>query len=134
MVCNFVLQHLKLYTLMRKIYHQENCFETYPTWIYFYRSRHNECNGANKIKNRCLARKLSHFKVYMSFANAKETDLTHSTWSAPLPASTIHARSPLPMRRYTVDPPCATRPYAAIWPSARAPTSDWELFDSDKKG
>ena len=66
----------------------------------------------------------------MPFANAKETDLAHSTWSAPLPTSTIHAQSPFPMRHvsvhcYTVDPPYATHPCAATWPSACAPNSDW---------
>ena len=94
-IWNFIL-------LGAKLYHHENCFETYPTWIYFYRSRHNERNWENRIKNRCLTRKLSHFKVCILFANTKKAYLIHNTWSALFPA-----RSPLP--------PYATCLYAVIW-------------------
>jgi hypothetical protein len=89
-IWNFILLGAKLHL-------HENCFETYPTWIYFYRSRHIERNGENGIKNRCLIRKLSYFKVCIPFANAKKkADLIHNTWSAPLPASpsTLGPRSP----------------------------------------
>ena len=88
-IWNFIL-------LNAKLYHNKNCFETYPTWIYFYRSCHNECNGENRIKNRCLTRKLSHFKVCIPFATVKKADLIHSMWSALFPASlaTLGPRSP----------------------------------------
>jgi hypothetical protein len=82
-IWNFILLGVKLY-------HHENCFETYPTWIYFYRSRHNERNGENGIKNRCLTRKLSHFKVCIPFANAKK-QIWYTTRCL-LPSSHLHPR------------------------------------------
>jgi hypothetical protein len=33
-----------------KLCHHKNYFKTYPTYIYFYRSRHNERNGEKKLK------------------------------------------------------------------------------------
>jgi hypothetical protein len=112
-IWNFIL-------LGTKLYHHENCFKTYPTWIYFYRSSHNGRNGENGIKNRCLTRKLLYFKVYIPFANAKKAYLIQSTWSAPLPASpsTLSPRSPIRhiyVYCYMVDSPCAMRTCTVIW-------------------
>ena len=111
---NFALQHLKLYTLRRQTLQSRKLFKTYPIWINFYRSRHIERNDANGIKNICLTKKLSHFKVYVQHAYFTKTYLTQSACAILLsPAYTLHSQSPLS--------PCATR--ALLRGAAGAPNS-----------